>query len=106
MFRLHGFSHEKKQFHFTKVEHCGHSLRHVRLLVYNSLDVVHVTKWAMGGGVRASPVDKGFDVVHIELLAVGVCEEAVLVASRTPGCKLHTLACLRGACKRIAAMLF
>ena len=43
-------------------------------------------------GVRELPVDKGFDVVHVELLAVGGCEKAILVASRTPGCVLHTFA--------------
>ena len=50
-----------------------------------------------GCKARASPVDEGLNVIHVELLAVGIREERILVASRTPGRILHTSALLRGA---------
>ena len=48
-----------------------------------------------GCKARVLPVDEGLDVVHVELLAVGIREEGILVASRTPGRILHTFALLR-----------
>ena len=53
----------------------------------------HLISWFGDGCVRSckgSPVDHGFDVVLVQLLAVGSGVEGVLVSPSTPCCILAT----------------
>ena len=62
----------------------GRNLAHTESLA-NTYEV-----WLCCVQEGAAPVDKGLDVIHVQLLAVAVGKEGVLITSRAPVSILHS----------------